>query len=298
MKQTFYALFLVHLLLLVPACQRIVEEYKTEEIRPSHMLVGVLESKTDTKTELSAPDDQGIYYPFWTKGDKLALYADGINIPGTYSLVEGAGTGKGSFMGSLYGSRMVALYPVADITSEGIRGQTLTIELPAKQQYAPGSFGRDAYPMIAVTSNEDLSFNNLCAVLKLSLKGEEAVKSIKFISADSRMPVSGKATIRTDYAIIPELVMSEGGSSEVTLECGYVKLNPILPTTFFLVIPPGTYNGGFSLEIETFHGTVTRSTSADITFERSQFRSIPTFRCEGEGEIDPDDIPYNQIWYT
>ena len=297
MKHTNYAYLIVTLFLLVPACQRISEQDNKEEA-PVHVLTAVLEGKQDTKTVLSGPDDSGIYYPYWSVGDAIALYVDGINQPDTYSLVAGSGTGKGSFSGTLFGSHLVALYPEADKTKEGLQDNVLTLELPATQKYVPGSFGMNSFPMLAVSNSSDLSFKNLCSVLKISMIGQESVKSIKFISADSWMPVSGKATVSADFSPEPQLLMADGGSTEVTLECGSVDLDPTTPADFFLVIPPGTYHGGFTLEIQTFNGKVTRSTSKDVTFGRSQFRSIPVFECVGTGEIDTDSVPYNQIWYV
>ena len=297
MKHTFYSYFIVTLTLLAPACQRISEQ-DFEQEKQAHVLTAILEGETDTKTVLSSPDASGIYFPYWSVGDKLALYADGINVPDSYSLVAGSGTGKGSFKGTLFGSRMVALYPEADKTEEGLDGNVLTMKLPSVQQYVPNSFGKDSFPMLAVSTSADLSFKNLCSVLKVSLTGSESVKSIKFIASDSWGGVSGKATVRTDYSNVPELVMSDDASPEVTLECGYVELDPATPTDFFIVIPAGVYHGGFSLEIKTFNGTVTRSTTKDITFGRSQFRAIPAFECVGSGDVDLDVVPYNQIWYV
>lgn len=298
MKKTIFAYFIVSLFLLAPACQRVLEEdVRQDNPAPEHTLNAFLEGNEDTKTQLSEPDDQGIYYPFWSKGDALALYADDIPQPDTYTLSSGEGTVKGSFKGTLFGSRMVALYPASDKTEEGLKGNVLTLELPATQQYVPGSFGPGAFPMVAVSTDGDLSFKNLCAVLKVSLTGDESVRSIKFIASDGWKVVSGKGTVRTDFTDLPELVMADEGSNEVSLECGSVDLNPDTPTDFFLVIPAGTYNGGFTVEIQTYHGVVTRSTAKDVTFGRSQFRSIPAFECKGTGEVDPDNLPYNEIWY-
>lgn len=297
MKHFFYAFFIVTLSLLASACQRMAEQDSPVH-RTTHTITATLEGKTDTKTVLSEPDENGIYYPYWSVGDAVAVYVDGINKPDTYSLVSGAGTGKGSFSGTLFGSRLVALYPAADKTEEGLKDNLLTFELPATQKYVMGSFGKDAFPMLAVSTSSDLSFKNLCSVLKVSMTGRETIKSIKFISNDSWMSVSGKAIVRTDFSSEPLLEMADDGSPEVILECGSVELDPTVPTDFFLVIPPGTYHGGFTIEIKTYNGQVTRSTTKDITFGRSQFRAIPPFECVGSGEVDLDVVPYNQIWYV
>ena len=294
--------YFVTLLLLAAGCQQITEEdFLLDEFAtdvPQRIITAYLEGHDGTRTELSGPDADGIYYPYWSEGDEVAVWADGIHVADKYTLADGSGTGKASFKGTLSGSRMVGLYPYSDRTQEGLDGDVLTLELPSTQSYAAGSFGQGAYPMLAVSESDAFTFKNLCAVLKLSLTGEEAVNEILFRAHDSGMPVSGKAMVRTDFRTDPELVMSAGGSPEVTLSCGFVPLDKTVPTEFFIVIPAGTYKGGFTVEIKTFTGTVTKSTTADITFLRSQLRAIPAFECVGTGEIDIDNIPYNQIWYA
>lgn len=299
MKKTSFAYCFTLILLLACGCQS-VEEVEMPETQPSgpRILTAVLESGPDTRTHLDGQDEHGIYYPYWSAGDELAVWADGVNIPDKFSLVDGSGTVKGSFSGSLFGHRMVGLYPYSYKTEAGLEGDVLTLRLSDKQEYAAGSFGQGAYPMLAVSESDSFSFKNLCSVLRVSMTGEATVNSIKFIAHDSWISVSGFATVRTDFQDVPELIMSDDGSNEVTLDCGFVPLDPTVPTDFFIVIPPGTYRGGFSLEIKTFTGTVVRSTDADIVFERSQVRSVPVFECIADGEIDPDNIPYNQIWYT
>ena len=293
MKQNQLVLSLA-LLAALAACSRILEEKDILADAPVRQLTAVLESPA-TKTSLEGPVE-GIYYPFWSEEDQLAVYVDRVNAPGKYTLAEGAGTSTGVFEGTLSGNKLVALYPFAMGAEGAMSGNVLSLELPAVQQYTPGTFASGAYPMLAVSESVDFQFKNLCAVLHLSLTGTSSVNSITFRSHDENAVVSGKATVRTDYADQPELVMGEG-STELTLDCGDINLREDVPTDFFLVLPAGTYKGGFTVEIKTFTGTVTKSTQADVTFRRSELRSIPTFDASTDGEIDPDNIPYNQIWY-
>ena len=296
MKKIRFACFVAMMLSLAAGCQRI-EEVEPEVVGTS-FLKAVLESDPDTRTYLGGPDSRGIYYPYWSGDEEIAVYVDGLESPDKYKLVEGSGSVSGVFSGTVYGKDKVALYPYADKGEEGLKDNSLNLVLPSVQPYREGTFAEGVFPMVAVSSTDELSFKNLCSVLRISMTGEVAVQSIKFTAHDSWMAVSGKAAVRTDFADGPELVMSEEGSNEVSLDCKYVPLDSSEATEFFIVIPPGTYRGGFSIEIKTFSGTVTRSTDADIVFKRSQVRSIPSFECVADGEIDPDDIPYNQIWYT
>lgn len=292
MKQTNILIFVL-LLPLAFSCHRTLEE---KDLPQTRTIQAVLEDGAGTKTYLS-DQKEGIYYPYWSTGDQLAVYAPGVSAPGKYTLTKGEGTSQASFEGVLGGSPLVALYPYELGKDGALEGDVLSLELPAVQTYVPGSFAQGAFPMLAISKTTDFSFLNLCSVLKLSLTGESVVSSIVFTAADLAMSVSGKATVRTDYTTAPELVMAQGGSPTVTLECGSVQLDPVTPTDFFIVLPAGTYNGGFTVQVITFTGDIIKTAKADITFLRSQFRAIPTFDASTSGEIDPDHLPYNQIWY-
>ena len=295
MKKTFNIPFFIFALLLIAAgCQQKEIE---EPVGPSNFLKASIEHRVVTKSHIGRSDD-GKYYALWTAGDELAVYVDGVSTPDKYALSQGAGTEKGVFAGTVSGNRYVALYPYSDRAQEGLKDNVLSLELPAIQVYSESSFGEGAFPMLAVCEGDELPFKNLCAALKVSMTGVVAVKSISFVPQDESMAVSGPATVRTDFEDAPELVMSEGGSSRVTLKCGSIQLREDVPTDFYIVIPAGTYKGGFSVEVETFSGTFTRTIHSDVDFARSQLRYIAPFRCDADGVIDPDDIPYNQIWYT
>ena len=294
MKQkAFYPFFFLVLLLLATGCEN--PEYRQPAV--SHILKGTLERGATTKTHFEDPVD-GISYPYWSSKDALVVYVDGIDLPDKYVLVDGAGTDKGAFSGKITGNRYVALYPYADRVRNGLKGDELSLVLPGTQVYAPNSFGEGAFPMLGLGDEQGLSFKNLCAVLKFSMTGNAAVKAVRFVAHDTTMAVCGPAKVRTDFTTEPALVMDEGGTHTVTLQCPGVQLYEDNATEFFVVIPAGTYRGGFSLEIETFSGTFTRSVNSDVSFGRSQFRYIKPFRCDADGAIDPDDIPYNQIWYV
>jgi len=293
-KINYIPLFAFSLLLLAAGCRQAEFEDPSEG---SNILTASLERGAETKTHFGDPVDD-VYYPYWTAADELAVYVDALPFVDKYTLTGGAGTDTGFFSGKVSGNRYVALYPYADRVKEGLQGNTLSLVLPSEQSYAPGSFGEGDFPMLAVGGAEDLAFKNLCSVLRISVTGDKAVRAVHFTAHDDKMSVCGPATVRTDYSSVPELVMSKGGSPRVSVKCPGVQLKEDEPVDFFIVIPPGTYKGGFTVEVETFSGTFTREVNSDITFGRSQFRYIKPFRADANGQVDPDDIPYNQIWYV
>ena len=293
-KISFIPFAIVAVITLAAGCQ---QREIVQPSAPSHYLTAFVENRSATRSQLGQTDE-GKYFAFWSDKDELAVYVDGLNTPDKYILSQGAGAEKGVFAGTVAGRHYVALYPYSDRVEAGLRDNVLSLVLPAVQDYSPDSFGEGAFPMLAVCDGDELQFKNLCAALRVSMTGDQMVKSIRFVAHDDSMAVSGPATVRTDYTDAPELVMSEGGSPSVSLKCYSAQLVEDTPRDFYLVIPAGTYQGGFSVEVETFSGTFTRTISSDVTFVRSQFRYIAPFRCDADGEIDPDDIPSNQIWYS
>jgi hypothetical protein len=294
MKKIYQICVILSLVLVAGACRRIKE---TEGAINRFTITAMLEGgNPTTKTTLAGPDVEGIYRPVWTAGDQIAIYADGIETSAKYTLSSGEGTCQAIFSGDVMGKKMVGLYPYSDQADEGVKDNILTLELPSVQSYSNNSFGESAFPMVAVGEPEGLIFKNLCAVLSLSMTGDEIVNEIVFTAADEKLCVSGKGQVRTDYGAEPELIMMESGSNRVMLKCGGIKLSQD-PTFFYLVIPARTYYGGFTVEIRTMNGTMSKTTHADVAFQRSQLRNIPTFECVGSGEMEMESVPFNEIWY-
>ena len=237
-------------LTVLPGCQRQTEkdilpnEEVVSENLPQMIITATMEGGEKTRTTLGDPGN-GNYRPYWKEGDEIAIYDLSYNSVHRFTLLSGAGTDEADFVGGGSGKDLVGLYPYSCITYEGLWDNVLTVELPSIQEYAKDSFGNGAYPMLAVGRPSGLVFKNLCAILQLSITGTNTIDAIYFRAHDSSMSVSGKATVRTDFETVPELVMEAGGSPEVALQCNGVNLNPDVPTMFYLVIPAGTYKGGF-----------------------------------------------------
>ena len=261
-------------------CQRMADIDEPQS-RQENILFGLLEHKTDTRTEMSSLEN-GIYKNLWSDGDAIDVVIDNTNFY-KYELTDGAGDIQGTFKGAGKGSRYTAIYP-AGIISE-ISGNSLILNLPEVQKYAENSFGRNSFPMIATSENTELSFNNLCSVLKVSLTGTQKVERIVFEPNAPNIYAAGEATVNSDFSEKPRLVLSGTGPRSVKLDCPDVQLSET-PTDFHLVVPAQTYEGGFTLTIFTDEGCMLRSTTEDILMERSQLRAIPTFNYVTDDSID------------
>jgi len=234
-------------------------------------LMARMETDADTKTSLSGLQD-GKYYPLWSAGDEIAVFMDGDNEYEKFTLKDGAGTTEASFTGVVGGESYYAVYPLnaAGIMQNG----EILLTLPQKQQYVIGSFGQGAYPMIGKGSDGSIDFKNLCAVMKISIKGQGEIRSITLTAKDTTAYMSGPATVVADYGKEPELKMKDGGSNYVELECGNVVLSKDSITDFHIVIPAQTYKGGFELSIDAYTTVVKKDITSDLEFKRSQIRHL------------------------
>lgn len=235
-------------------------------------LVARMEHDANTKTSLSGVHNEGIYYPLWSEGDEIAVYVDGDIYPSKFTLGEGAGTTEASFCGYSEGENFYAVYPfsIAGTLQDG----AFSLILPQTQQYVAGSFGPNSYPMVATGTKAGLDFKNLCAIMKISMTGEGAIRSITLTAQDSTAKLSGPATVSMANGSAPELVMGSGGSNSVMLQCNGIELSKDTPLDFHFVIPAQTYKGGFELAVDVYKGVIEKSIDADLKFNRSKMRHL------------------------
>lgn len=106
--------------------------------------------------------------------------------------------------------------------------------LPETQFYSAD--GANA-PMYAESESTVLDFNNICALLEITLKGTETVSSI--IVSSSNLATSGSFTVADGQTA----VLSTSGSilTGVTLNCGDGIALTAEGTKFYVVVPAGNY---------------------------------------------------------
>lgn len=213
----------------------------------------------------------------WSEGDCVSLWdhrqsADRYKISdaavgsdcGPLELASAGTAGGGELAAN------AAYYPYAegltcssDFVIEGIT-------LPAVQEYAVGSFGTGAFPMVAVSKSADdrnLNFRNVCGVLRLALKGTETVHTIA-VTGHAGEVLCGGAMVKAGIAEAPVITMTGDGRT-VTLDCGAegVCLKADEATTFDIVLPPVTFAQGFTVSVDG--GKMELSTDNPQTISRS-----------------------------
>ena len=203
----------------------------------------------------------------WNENDKLSVFTSTENqlyqfdgntgdTEGTFSKVESYSSSTGA---SLSVDANYAVYPHSEETTISSDG-TLTLVLPQNQVYVKNSFGVNSNPMIAVTENRNdtyLSFKNICGYLRVSLYGDSiTAKSIR-LEGNSNERISGKANVSISYGQEPIITLADDALHTITLDCqDGVQMGESASdvTEFWFVVPPVTFENGFTLIIEDVNG--------------------------------------------
>lgn len=157
-------------------------------------------------------------------------------------------------------------------------------EVPSVQNWTQSSFEQGTFPMVAVSSSKNLSFQNVCGILKLQFKGTRAIRQLSLEGHNDEV-LAGKSIICafTDGRH-PEISFQDDERRMVTLDCeDGVKLDPVSATEFLFVLPPTDFAGGFTLQIVCDGGDVLElSTTKKNPVLRSTILCMP--------EIDLDAL--------
>lgn len=152
------------------------------------------------------------------------------------------------------------------------------------QFYVDGSFGPDTIPLFAAATVTDptdvprLSFNSLCGVLMLTVKGTAEVESI-YVEDKAGANVAGDFVVDKTNMVLAQYttrVCRDG----VVLNClkadgSGVKLSET-GTSFFIVMPAREYASGLKIRInDTSHRTMTIDSSTARNIERGKILVTP-----------------------
>ena len=228
----------------------------------------------------------------WHEGDLLtAFYGNTLNRQYRFNGATGANSGTFSHVpsgeletGNMF-DRIYAIYPYdagATITDDGI----ISYSVPAVQNYAEASFGKDANTMVAVTENIEetfLGFKNLCGFLKVKLYGEGVVKSLE-LKGNGGEKIAGQATITATFDSEPEVVMADDAAESITLDCGEgvaLSADAENPTEFWVVVPPTTFESGITITVTNTDGGVFEQTTTNaVAIERNEIQPMSAVAAE------------------
>ena len=279
-------------------CQREIADHYVQE-NDILNVYAMIEGAEDTKTSLNDIE------VFWNSSDRIAVFLKNSLRKRFDVSSESVGSKEGTFVydsdyivigKEVTISNNVAYYPFAEVTCTlGSSAYSLeNISLPLTQYYSPSSFGQDAFPMVAVTVDTDdldFAFKNLCGVLEFQLKGIGTIRSVA-VKGNSEEILAGKAIVTAAYGKNPEISLLPDGSKTVTLDCGDsgVALQNDTPTSFFIVLPPVSFDNGFTVTVTDAAGTTAEySTTKKNIVHRSGILRMPEKEYVAERVPQEDD---------
>ena len=214
-----YIIFTMLGLLLLAACTE-EELNNNEKKKLSAVISNPIEG---AKSAFASGDEVKVFSDKDTKGGIFSAKDDGI--------LEGE---------SIEGDDLYAFYPN---TMQGLSfdGNYISFQMPSDQKYTDGETLPSVYPLVASGSKKDgLTFKAVAALLKINLRGEGSIASVKIEGSDSNgnaMPMSGNATIDIDDSSL--FLAMEPTANTYTAFNG--ALTAGLNTSCYLIVPAGNY---------------------------------------------------------
>lgn len=238
----------------------------------------------ETKTYLDYDVSSGVYKVKWDESDiigVLSIGADGVSKFEKCNIINGVGTTVAKFAGSNKGEEYIAAYGAWSFNPEE---KSVYYKIYSNQYYRFDGKNVDAglFPMYARSKDERLEFKNLASVLKISLKGDAFIQTIKVEANDETIPMSGDGDVVIGEDGLPSLVMRRDStaSSSITYFDDGRRLSETEVTDFYIVLPAQNYKGGFTITINSRTGSMTKVIDSDVLMSRSEMRAIPAFRYE------------------
>ena len=238
----------------------------------------------ETKTYLDYDVSSGVYKVKWDETDDigvLSIGADGVSKFERCDIINGAGTTMAKFAGSNKGEEYIAAYGAWSFDSDE---KSVYYYIYTNQYFRSDgkNVAADYFPMYARSKDEHLEFKNLASVLKISLKGDAFIQTIRVEANDKTIPMSGAGDVVIGEDGLPSLVMRRDATAYSFITYSEVdrRLSETEVTDFYIVLPAQNYKGGFTITINSRTGSMTKVISSDVLMSRSEMRAIPAFRYE------------------
>lgn len=231
----------------------------------------------------------------WTNGDLVSLfYRSDANQQWKFEGETGARTAElvkiAEPESTTTISKTVLIYPYSEDYVIDTESCAVTATMPAVQNYQKDSFGVGSSIMVAQSENNQFQLKNVCGWLMLQLTGNgEVVKSIE-LKGNRNEQVAGQITINSANATAT--LAESSTDTAVTLVCSEDVTLAAEPTTFYIALPPQTFEGGLTAKIYCADDSVmTKSTINSLTISRNTILPMEAIGYQ-------EDIPCNQIRYT
>lgn len=253
----------------------------------------------DLQTKVFADDQMRV---LWNADDRIAIfdkrtYGDQYRFDGADGATAGSFTkiDPGTFVTSNPLSATFAVYPYDQsvaISNSGV----ISLTLPATQTYKADSFGLGANTMVSVSQDNYLMFKNLGGYLSLKLYGDGVKVKRITLKGNHGEKLAGTASVVAVEGAAPTLTMGSDATETITLDCGEgiaLAATEDKYTEFWLVVPPTTFDQGFTVTVTDDKGGVfTQTTSKSVTIFRNSLSRMEPLEVVPENQFVPFSDAY------
>lgn len=247
-RLTVFTLIAVSML---PACTN--EALQEKAANQNYSFTARTDAGIKTRTCLGEVLSNETYPLLWEKGDRIIIAPSGKPATSYYETQsQDSDVAEFRFISGLEGNEMppentalTALYPAdAYKFTDGKH----TINIPENQTYRKNNISSGTMPMIAGATSRELSFRNVCGILRLRLNTLEQDIRLSSIKVAADKGLAGPIATFEGTDVTWNNPDGETGRG-ITLSCDGVALSPE-PEDFYIVLPPGNYSG-FKIQLET-----------------------------------------------
>ena len=271
-RLTVFTLIAVSML---PACTN--EALQEKSANQNYSFTARTDAGIKTRTCLGEVLSNETYPLLWEKGDRIIIAPSGKPATSYYETQgQDNDVAEFRFISGLEGNEMppentalTALYPAdAYKFTDGKH----TINIPENQTYRKNNISFGTMPMIAGATSRELSFRNVCGILRLRLNTLEQDIRLSSIKVAADKGLAGPIATFEGTDVTWNNPDGETGHG-ITLSCDGTALSPE-PKDFYIVLPPGNYSG-FKIQLET-EGPDKKSYRMDgvLEIERSAITTV------------------------
>ncbi|MGM9753060.1 MAG: hypothetical protein ACI3ZK_03275, partial [Candidatus Cryptobacteroides sp.] len=279
MKKIYFGMFVATMAML-SACQPKSEEFAAPSGPGTIQFSASLGA--DTKVYMEYDENSQVYKNYWEQADAIDIYSyvnGGVPSLKTAYLIDGAGTTQATFASEVKpGDHYVAFYGYRKIFDDIIAPQIPTrqsLYLNYEGELVRDSYTKYYYPMYAESDDTHFEFKNLASILKIEVSGNAYLESINIASNSEDVFLSGSLMVdMTDDGLVQTQMIADSTA------CNYISfdvkklLSENETTNCYVVLPSQTCTGGLTITFTGSAGTMTKVYNQDLTFERSQIRTI------------------------
>ncbi|MBR3074422.1 MAG: Ig-like domain-containing protein, partial [Bacteroidales bacterium] len=241
----------------------------------------------------------------WDADDRVSIFnKDTYNQQYVFNGQTGDNAGgfdivqSGGFVTANDIAHVYAVYPY-NASTKISNDEVLTLNLPARQTWREGTFGKGASTMIAVSSGNKLKFKNLPSYLAVRLYGDDVRVSSVELQGNNGESLSGECTVTMSEGGVPQVTMNTEGSG-IIVECD----SPVLIgdsqnnyTEFWFALPPTNFRAGFTVTVTVDDGgKFTKTTEKTINLQRNIVSRMVPFEVKTVPVPEAIDLGLSVKW--